>query len=267
MNVVTRVRLLAATGFSAALLTACSGAVTVPVLGGVGIQIGSTPATQSSPVKTTSASLSSLQSAFTQIAKAVSPSVVEISTPNGLGSGIVYDSEGDIVTNAHVVSGSTSFTVTDSNGKKYSASLVGVDQSHDLAVIKVNATGLKPATFGNSSQLQVGDIVMAIGNPYGLQNTVTEGVVSALNRSETESSSSSSQSPFQGSQGPTLTGLIQTSAAINPGNSGGALVNLQGQVVGMPTLGSSTGSGVGFAINSNQIVSVANQLIQSGSGL
>ena len=134
---------------------------------------------------------------------------------------------------------------------------------------------LKPATFGNSSQLRVGDIVLAIGSPFGLQGTVTEGVVSALNRSEqadarepgarrmpTSPGTPRTPGTSTSAGGATLDGLVQTSAPINPGNSGGALVDLQGRVVGIPTLGAQGADGLGFAIPSSRVVTTANELLQ-----
>jgi len=204
------------------------------------------------------AGVAALQNAFVSVFRRVSPSVVQISTSQGLGSGIVFDSQGDIVTNNHVVSGFKSFTVTTSNGKKLTGKLVGAFPADDLAVIKVSAGGLTPATFADSSKLEVGDIVMAIGNPLGLASSVTEGIVSALNRTESEGG------------GVTLPNVIQTSAPINPGNSGGALVDISGRVVGIPTLGAtdpefgSTAAGIGFAIPSNVVTDIAGQIVKNG---
>ena len=188
----------------------------------------------------------------------VSSSVVEIQTDSGLGSGIIYDDKGDIVTNAHVVGTSTTFQVTLSNGHNYTGTLIGSYTPDDIAVIRISAPGLTPAKFGDSSQLSVGDFVMAMGNPLGLQSSVTEGIVSALGRQVSEPA------------GNALPDVIQTSAAINPGNSGGALVNLDGEVVGIPTLAAtdpqlgSAAPGIGFAISSNRAKVIADQLIASG---
>jgi S1-C subfamily serine protease len=151
------------------------------------------------------------------IIKQLTPSVVVIETDSGLGSGVIYDATGDIVTNAHVVGTAKSFKVTLSNGKSYTGSLVGSYTADDIAVVRITAPGLAPAVFGDSSQLSVGDFVLAMGNPLGLQSSVTEGIVSALGRQVSEPS------------GNTLPDVIQTSAAINPGNSGGALVDLLGR--------------------------------------
>ena len=199
-----------------------------------------------------------IQAAFVRVVKTIGPSVVEISTSSGLGSGVVYDTKGDIVTNAHVVGSATQFTVSMSNGRQVAATLVGNYPPDDLAVIKLSApvAGLKPASFGNSAALEVGDLVLAVGSPFGLAGSVTEGIVSFNGRTVSEGN------------GVVLPDLVQTSAAINPGNSGGALVSLSGQVVGIPTLGASSGSssasGVGFAISSNTVKLVAPQLINSG---
>src|SRR5215472_8603800 len=177
----------------------------------------------------------------------------------GLGSGEIYDTKGDIVTNAHVVGTATTFVVTVSSGKQLPGTLVGSFPPDDLAVIKVDGAGLKPATFGDSSKLEPGQSVLAIGNPLGLEGSVTSGIVSALGRVVSE-----------GPGGGTLPDAIQTSAAINPGNSGGALVNLNSEVVGIPTLAAlSPGTqapapGIGFAISSNRAKVIADQLVANG---
>jgi S1-C subfamily serine protease len=201
---------------------------------------------------------SSLQNNFVQVVNTVTPSVVQISTDTGLGSGIVFDSKGDIVTNNHVVEGATTFTVTYSDGKTHPATLVGQFAPDDLAVIRVTGTTPAPATFADSSKLVVGDIVLAVGNPLGLQSSVSEGIVSAVGRNVSEGN------------GVTLPDVIQTSAAINPGNSGGALVDLSGAVVGIPTLaavdqqlGGGAAPGIGFAIPSNTVKDIASQLIDN----
>lgn len=206
-----------------------------------------------------------LQQNFVTVIKRVLPSVVEIRTSSELGSGVVFDSSGDIVTNDHVVGTARNFTVLLSNSAKpLTATLVGAYPPDDLAVIRVQgAKDLRPAVFGDSSKLQVGDIVMAIGNPLGLVSSATEGIVSALGRIVSEPTG-------QGSPGATLPDTIQTSAAINPGNSGGALVDLSGEVVGIPTLAATdqqvggSAPGIGFAISSNTVVKIARQLIASG---
>ncbi len=195
----------------------------------------------------------------------VLPSVVEIRTSSGLGSGIIFDDQGDIVTNAHVVGSATQFEVRLATGaRSLKGTLVGSYPPDDLAVVKVNdASGLRPATFADSSKVRVGDIVLAMGNPLGLSSSVTEGIVSATGRTVTEPRDSTSP-------GATLANAIQTSAPINPGNSGGALVNLDAQVVGIPTLAAQdqqmggAAPGIGFAIPSNTVKDIADQLVKHG---
>jgi putative serine protease PepD len=199
-----------------------------------------------------------LQNAYASVYNDVSPSVVQIQTSGGLGSGIVLDTKGDIVTNDHVVGSSKTFTVTTSAGTQLKGTLVGTFPADDLAVIKVNGTGLRPAHFANSDAVRIGDIAMAIGNPLGLSSSFTEGIVSALGRQEPEGN------------GVVLPSAIQTSAAINPGNSGGALVNIDGQVIGIPTLAAEdpqlggAAAGIGFAIPSNVVTNIAGQLVSQG---
>jgi S1-C subfamily serine protease len=200
-----------------------------------------------------------LQTAFEKVVRTVSPQVVQISQPSGLGSGIVFDDKGDVVTNAHVVGAAKRVTITVSGGKTYQAKVVGTFVPDDLALVRVTSGKLTapPATFADSSKLAVGQIVLAIGNPLGLTSSVTEGIISALGRTQTEDT------------GATLQNTVQTSAAINPGNSGGALVDLQSRVVGMNTLaaGSPVGGlapGIGFAIPSNTIKDIAAQLATHG---
>jgi putative serine protease PepD len=206
-----------------------------------------------------SSSALALQQQFVKVVKQVGPSVVLIRTSEGLGSGIVFDAKGNVVTNNHVVDNASGFQVTLANGKRYPARLVGSFPADDLAVLHIDAGGLQPAAFADSSSLQVGDVALAIGNPLGLQSSVTEGIVSALGRTVNEEN------------GVTLPSVIQTSAPINPGNSGGALVDLQGQVIGIPTLaatdpqlGGSAAPGIGFAIPSNIVRDIAAQLINQG---
>jgi putative serine protease PepD len=201
-----------------------------------------------------------LQSAIVKVVQSVSPSVVQIEDHDGLGSGVVLDAGGDIVTNNHVVTGAKSFMVTTSSGNRYSAKLVGSFPADDLAVIKVSGAHLKPATFADSSKLQVGDLAIAIGNPLGLQSSVTEGIVSAFR-----------QAVQEGGGNVTLPSVIQTSAAINPGNSGGALVDIEGRVIGIPTLaatdpqlGGGSAPGIGFAIPSNLVKDIAGQIVARG---
>jgi putative serine protease PepD len=178
-------------------------------------------------------------------------------TQQAEGSGFVYDTNGDIVTNQHVVADETSLTVTFWNGKSVKAKLVGTDPSTDLAVIRVSvpSSQLHPLRLGDSSAVQVGDGAVAIGSPFGLAETVTSGIVSALHRSIT------SPNRF------TISDSIQTDAAINHGNSGGPLLSRQGRVIGVNAqIHSQSGGseGVGFAIPSNTVRSVVTQLIASG---
>jgi putative serine protease PepD len=216
-------------------------------------------AAPSASVPASPAIAGALQKDFVGVVGNVMPSVVVIETTSGLGSGIVFDAKGDIVTNDHVVAGSSRFTVTLADGQKLAGTLVGTYPAGDLAVIHVKGTNLKPATFGDSSKLAAGDIVLAVGSPLGLQGSVTEGIVSAIGRKVPESKTV------------TLPDVIQTSAEINPGNSGGALVDLAGEVVGIPTLtaldpelGNTAAAGIGFAIPSNVVADVAGQLIAHG---
>jgi S1-C subfamily serine protease len=193
----------------------------------------------------------------------VLPSVVQISTNNSTGSGVVYDTNGDIVTNAHVVGNATTVTLREPVGtKEVEATVVGTFPPDDLAVVRVqsNASSFKPAAWANSDAVQVGQIVLAMGNPLGLTDSVTQGIVSATGRTVGE-----------GAGEPALiTAAIQTSAAINPGNSGGALVNLGDQVVGIPTLAAQlpdqggAAPGIGFAIPSDTVKNIAGQLIKDG---
>jgi S1-C subfamily serine protease len=175
----------------------------------------------------------------------------------GQGSGFVYDTQGHIVTNEHVVDGATAISVTFWNGAVHKARLIGTDPSTDLAVIDVDAPSslLHPIAVGDSSDLEVGDGVVAIGSPYGLEETVTSGIVSALHRQ------------MQSRSGFTINDSIQTDAAINHGNSGGPLLNSQAQVIGINAqIKSDSGGsdGVGFAIPSNTVKSIVSQLLDSG---
>jgi S1-C subfamily serine protease len=220
-----------------------------------------------------SAVLSTVQSTFEQIYQNVNPSVVNIqvsedlgyTTSSGEGSGFVWDEEGHIVTNNHVVEDATSITVIFADGTELDAELVGADPESDLAVIQVDASTveLRPVTLADSQAVQVGDLVIAIGNPYGLSGTMTQGIVSALSRSLTVDEENAYTT---GSY--TIPDIIQTDAAINPGNSGGVLVDVQGHVVGVTAaIQSSSGSnsGIGFVIPSNIVARVVPVLITDGS--
>jgi S1-C subfamily serine protease len=204
-----------------------------------------------------------LQQQFEQVVRIVLPSVVQITTSQGLGSGVVFDRSGDVVTNAHVVGTATSVHVrAASSSVQLPARVMGVFAPDDLAVIRVEqgAGSLRPATFTRSGSVRVGEIVLAMGNPLGLTGTVTDGIVSATGRTVSEGQGSSA----------VLISAIQTSAAINPGNSGGALVDLSGRVIGIPTLAASdpqlggAAVGIGFAIPGDTVTRIAPQLIASG---
>jgi putative serine protease PepD len=243
-----------------ALLAAATAFVAVTAAGCASSAGPRPPAAVTAPT----AGYAALQGAFSAAIKQVLPSVVEIRTSSGLGSGVVFDSSGDIVTNAHVVGQATSMQVLGSSAAEpVPATLVGVYRPDDLAVIRVtDASGLHPAVFGSSAALTAGDIVLAIGNPLGLDSSVTEGIVSAVGRIVSEPAS-------EGSAGATLPDTIQTSAAINPGNSGGALATLDGKVVGIPTLaavGQAGGAvpGIGFAIPSDIAIDIARQIAATG---
>jgi putative serine protease PepD len=218
------------------------------------------PAAAATPAAATTVSSTSLSSGTAESVYAqVSPGVVTITSVVGrgqaIGSGIVLDSKGDILTNAHVIAGAQQMQVTLSSGQTVPATLVGSNSAADLAVIRISvpASSLHPVTLGNSGSVQVGDTVYAIGSPFGLSGTLTEGIVSNLNQGGAVST------------GASQTGLIQTDAAINPGNSGGPLVNTAGQVIGInnsiesPVNGN---VGVGFAIPINQVT----QLLASLEG-
>ena len=222
---------------------------------------------------------------WTDVAAAVSPAVVTIQTQGassgGTGSGVIYDAQGDIVTNYHVIAsvlGGGQIQVTLADGRLYSAKVIGHDKTTDLAVIRLDdpPSNLTVARFASSANLEVGAPVMAIGAPLGLSNTVTTGIVSALNRPVEVSvdEDSSSQDSTQASSDLVVTNAIQIDASINPGNSGGPLFDATGAVIGInssiKSLSSSSdgqaGSiGLGFAIPSDLVVSIADQLIASGS--
>jgi S1-C subfamily serine protease len=214
---------------------------------------------QPAPVPEGTGSAGVLQQAFLQVVARVRPEVVEVATNTDLGSGIIFDHQGDIVTNDHVVGSATSFQVQSVTGEVLNAALVGAYPQGDIAVIRVSGSlNLAPATFADSAELQAGSIVFAVGSPLGLSSSVTEGIVSYNGR------------PVSEANGVNLPSTIQTSAAINPGNSGGALVDLDGDVVGIPTLAAidsedgGQAGGIGFAIPSDSVKPIAEQLIATG---
>ncbi|MEV4255259.1 trypsin-like peptidase domain-containing protein [Spirillospora sp. NPDC049652] len=210
-------------------------------------------------------SASGLEAQYEKAVQSVLPSVVQITTDSGEGSGVVYDTEGDVVTNAHVVAGAQRIQVTSAaGGKPLDAKPVGMFAPDDIAVVKVNGGGqLRPARFGDSGKLRIGQMVLAMGNPLGLSGSVTQGIVSQLNREV----STKREGAFPGA---TIGDAIQTSAAINPGNSGGALVTLNGEVIGIPTAAASdpqmggAAVGIGFATPSGTVQRIAPQLIKDG---
>ncbi|KUN69955.1 serine protease [Streptomyces canus] len=242
----------------------------------------------SSSSTSTSVVPSSAKGTVSGVAKAVSPSIVEINAASNAGestgSGVIITSDGEIITNNHVISGATSIKVSTSDGKTYTAKVVGTDSKKDLALIKLeNASGLTVATLGNSDGVQVGDQVVAIGSPEGLTGTVTSGIVSALDRDVTVSTDEgqsqgqgqgggSGQWPFEfggqqfnGDTGSSTTTYkaIQTDASLNPGNSGGALIDMNGNIIGINSAmysassdSSTAGSaGLGFSIPINTVKS------------
>jgi S1-C subfamily serine protease len=264
-------------------------AIVAAAIGGgtaYGIQEVTGKNTVSSSSTSTTVVPSSLKGTVAGVAKAVSPSIVEISatsrTGESTGSGVIITSGGEILTNNHVISGASSIKVTTSNGKSYTAQVVGTDSRKDLALIELDgASGLKTATLGDSDGLQVGDQVVAIGSPEGLTGTVTSGIVSALDRDVTVSTDQNQGQgqgngrwpfefggrQFNGDTGSSTTTYkaIQTDASLNPGNSGGALIDMNGNIIGInsamysaasDSTSSSAGSvGLGFAIPINTVKS------------
>jgi S1-C subfamily serine protease len=208
---------------------------------------------------------SNLEAVREAVVVKVRPAVVQVNvaTPRGrgLGSGVIIDRRGYIVTNNHVVEGARRLEVVLYDGTRLPAQLVGTDPADDLAVVKITPpkASLTVATLGDSSKSQVGQEVLAIGNPLGITQTVTNGIISAVGRNVSE-----------GQNGATIPNAIQTDAPINPGNSGGALVDLQGHVIGIPTLTAidpqfrTPANGVGFAIPSNRVQFIAPQIIETG---
>ncbi|HEY7022533.1 MAG TPA: trypsin-like peptidase domain-containing protein [Ktedonobacterales bacterium] len=199
-----------------------------------------------------SATLTAAQNEMVSLVQKINPSVVQVVSKSALvgatGSGEIFTSDGYIVTNSHVVHGFSDYSVVLADNRTIPARLVADVVQEDLAVLKITADNLTPIAIGDSSKVQVGDFALALGSPLGLQQSATTGIISALNRSGTELTA----------EGPvTLRGMLQTSAPINPGNSGGALVNAQGELIGIPTLAAvdptsgAAANGIGFAITSN----------------
>jgi S1-C subfamily serine protease len=220
-----------------------------------------TVVTPSNTASTSSSSSSTIETQQEAAIAKVEPAVVEleVTTAQGrqIGSGVIIDSKGDIVTNYHIVNGEESIVAVLYSGSTEQAQLVGINAADDLAVVRIQPfANMTVAQIGDSSKLVVGEEVLAIGNPLGITETATKGIVSAVNRSVTEST------------GTTISNAIQTDAAVNPGNSGGALINLQGQLIGIPTLtavnteSNTVANGVSFAIPSNLVQTVVQQILQ-----
>lgn len=213
-------------------------------------------------------SLQGFNDAITKLVEEVTPSVVNIavkvrnqdgSISEGVGSGVIYSEDGYIITNTHVAGAAQEIIVRTTDGKEYVAKLVGANKDTDIAVIKIDAKNLKKANFTSINNVKVGEIVIAIGSPFAIEQTVTMGVVSAIGR---EIAVSSDTLP--------MVDLIQTDTAINPGNSGGPLINIGGQVIGINTLiysPSGTNAGIGFAIPSDTAINIASQIIKYGKAM
>jgi serine protease Do len=251
---------------SCATLTQSPAPATGPTAAGSTLMSPTTDVSQ--PIPNTG--VTDLEATFEQIYTQVDPSVVNVeieiysSQSSALGSGFVWDTKGDIVTNNHVIDGADAITVTFSNGTMVPATVVGTDVDSDLAVIKVDlpADQLTPLQLDDSNQLKVGQIVIAIGNPFGLSGTMTSGIISALHRSIPVQTSSSSGASYS------IPAVIQTDAPINPGNSGGVLLDDQGHVVGVTSALISavdSSAGIGFAIPSAIVQKVVPGLIANGS--
>jgi putative serine protease PepD len=272
--------IVSATALGAALVGGVGGAA---IVGLTATSADGTTTSVSTPAANGQAVSNSNSGDVSAVAAKVTPSVVQINvtTDQGeaIGSGVILTSDGRILTNAHVVDGAQNVVITTSDGTKYQASVVGADTKADIAVVQAkNASGLKAATLGDSSKLAVGQEVVAIGSPGGLQNTVTTGIVSALNRnlSDIGGGQQRPQSPFsrtsnESSDSPSYT-AIQTDASINQGNSGGALVDAQGNVIGINSAlyspsasanGSAGSVGIGFAIPINDAKKIVDQIVNN----
>ncbi|MFF8190175.1 S1C family serine protease [Streptomyces bobili] len=261
-------RTRARTAVVAAVVMCCLGGLVAGCSGGgspTGEDAGRQSARTAQPAAVTRAD--DLQDAYQKVVRDVLPSVVQIEARSDLGSGVVYDDAGHIVTNAHVVGDEKTFRVTTAHSEDpLAATLVSSYPEQDLAVIKLDRVpdGLRAARLGDSGEVEVGQIVLAMGSPFGLSSSVTQGIVSATGRTVSEGGT-------DGATGATIASMVQTSAAINPGNSGGALVNLDGEVIGIPTLaavdpslGQGAAPGIGFAIPASMVRTVADQIVKDG---
>jgi S1-C subfamily serine protease len=250
-------------------------ATTVAAAGNTSATLPATTVTAAAPATTVKAAetvpfnaLKEFNSAVNALVDKITPSVVSIdvvvnqSSTNaqnaqGVGSGIIYKEDGYIITNNHVAGNANKITVTLYDGSRYDGSLVGADANTDVAVVKITAANLIAAKFVSEDTQKVGDFVLAVGSPFGVQQTITNGIISGMDRSVPMSANTL---PF--------VDLIQTDAPINPGNSGGPLVNINGEVIGMNSLGlttSGSSSGIGFAIPSNTVTVIADEIIKYGS--
>ncbi|MGW6396370.1 S1C family serine protease [Streptomyces sp. NPDC055103] len=248
------------------LLPLTAGACAAALVGGCSAG-GDAPAPERSTQAAAPLAANDLQDDYRAVIKDVLPSVVQIDAASSLGSGVVYDDKGHIVTNAHVVGQEKTFKVTAATGgQPVTARLVSSYPEQDLAVLKLDTVpqGLKAAKFGDSAGVDMGQIVLAMGSPLGLSGSVTQGIVSATGRTVSEGRTG-------GGTGATIGNMVQTSAAINPGNSGGALVNLDSEVIGIPTLaatdpelGGGSAPGIGFAIPASMVKTVADQIVKDG---
>jgi S1-C subfamily serine protease len=239
--------------FLAGLAAALMGVLVVAV--GFGQMFGTAPVSAQTTTRSAAAATAPAGT-VAAVAQSVGPAVVSVRTDQGLGSGVIYDPSGLILTNAHVVASAQSITIGLVDGRHFAGKVVGSDAGFDVAVIKIDGSNLPTATLGTTSNLQVGDAVVAIGNPFGFDHTLTTGVVSALNRPVSEGQGSYNQP------------MVQTDAAINPGNSGGPLLDINGQVMGITTLVAAPqgipAQGLGFAVPVDTAKRIADQLVQSG---
>jgi serine protease Do len=225
-------------------------------------------AAQEKPIDGDLLLIDQLNNEINELIEGVMPSVVSIAVTTdtagmagntGVGSGVIYTEDGYIITNSHVAGNASRMTVILSDGRTYEAELIGNSAQVDIAVIKIEAVGLSPAEFATIEEQQVGDMVIAVGSPFGIQQTVTMGIISGKGRNI----------PVAADTLP-IVDLVQTDTAINPGNSGGPLINTNGEVIGINTLTlstSGTSSGVGFAIPVDTAVNIADQIIEFGEPL